>query len=474
MKSIGHWYVRRARRSLVCLVIDNRHAVERLKSLEDQTSLKDLDLIGNEQPLAFADIFPLSASNHKRGQSPERKFTVVFKHPTRGCDDESRPSPEPDMDLLQAGPSTPYGDRFLCPITSLENRNPRILCTDSDAASIGQPTRSQSTRKSRTRARPTDEQATSRLILDVIPHEEAEETFKSAQNMGRSTLLKAMAEETIDTLMRRWTYVDPEYFSEDDRSSISSTELSLPLLRNRHPQRYHKVESPRPAENLSGSAQGPRRKESEVLENSDSSEQLARGQFVSLEEGSETSTALPVGRNSNAKKRPIPLSHTPQNVQASQEAKARSLSHELSDRALRRPKEPSSPAPPYPSSPRGHCPSCLAVSAGASISCTDNRPCQPPDVRNTVAETGNETSPLIENAIRLFEAKLLEVVKQPSLQNVTLDAQSRRVTEQQEIFPQSITIEQEAEPVILKDCLGRKFLFPIQKCKSWLVSMQKE
>ena len=473
MKSIGHWYVRRARRSLACLVIDNRHAVERLRGLEDQTSLSNLDLIESEQPLAFADVFPLSASNHKRGQSPERKFIVAFRHPTRGWDDDSRPSPEPDMDLLQAGPSTPYGDRFLCPITSLENRSPQIFCTDSDAVSIGEPTRTQSTRKARTRARPADEQTTSRLILDVIPHEEAEETFKSAQNMGRSTLLKAMAEETIDTLMRHWTYVDPEYFSEDDCSSVPSTEPSRPMLRNRNPQHYHEVESTRPAENLSSSHQGSRRKGSEFLENSDPIEQLAHSQCVPLEEGSETSFALPVGRHRNAKKRPIPLSPTPQNVQAGQGAKARSLSPKPSDRALQSPKEPSSPAPPYPSSPRGQCPSCLAVSAGASSSCADNRPCQPPDSPSTVAETGNETSPLIDNAIRLFEAKLLEVIKQPSLQNVPLNAQSRQVNEQQEIFEQSVTTEQEAEPVILKDCLGRKFLFPFQKCKSWQVSTRR-
>lgn len=377
------------------------------------------------------------------------------------------------MDLLQAGPSTPYGDRSLCPVTSLENRSPRILCTDSEAVSIGQPTRSQITRKLRTRARPTDEQTTSRLILDVIPHEEAEETFKSAQNMGRSTVLKAMAQETIDTLMRHWTYVDPEYFSEDDRSSISSTEPSLPLLRNRNPQHYHEVESPRPTENLSNSRQDSRRTGSEFLENSDPSEQLTHGQFASLEEGSETSSALPVGRNRNAKKRTIPLLPNPKNVQASQEAKARSLLHKVSDRALQSPKEPSSPAPPYPSSPRGQCPSCLAVSAGASSSCKDERLCQPPDEHSTVAEIGNETSVLIDNAIRLFEAKLLGVVKQPSLQNVTQDAQSRPVIEQQEIFHQAISIEQEAEPVILKDCLGRKFLFPFQKCKSWQVSTRK-
>lgn len=287
MKPVGQWYVRRERRGLVCLVIDNRHAVEKLKHFEDQTSKRNLDSIENEQPLVFADILPLSPSNRKRGQSPERKFTFAFNSHRPRDDDDSRQYQELDISNAQAGPNTPNGDNFLLPSSLREHSGHPDLSVDSDAESICRSTSPQSTRNSGARTRPTKEQATSRLILDVIPHEEADETFKSTQNLSRYTILEAKAEETIDTLMRQWTYVSPKYFSEDNRSSVLSTEPSLPLFRDKISRHSHEEKVLGPTERYSVVCDCYRRRDSGLSENKEPGD----SQSVTLEESPKISSS---------------------------------------------------------------------------------------------------------------------------------------------------------------------------------------
>ena len=472
MKSIGHWYVRRERRGLVYLVIDNRHAVERLEQLEQQEGRENQETIENERPLVFADIFPLSTTTRERGQSPERKFVVAFRNSAYRNDDDSRRSQEPQIDFLQASPRTPRGDRVLLPSPSPQGKSPLHLPTDSDAESICRSASSQSTRKLRMKARATDEQSTSRLILDVIPHETADKALKSAQNMSRSTLLEAKAEETIDLLMRNYTYVGPEYFSEDDRSSISSAEPSISLLLNRNRGKgLEPVERPRgPDDSYLG--QGP-----DSMDNSGFTEELGDILWVSME-GKEASSSLPAGQNKHDKNRPSPTSPACQNIQGNRDAKGRRLSHELSGRAVQSPKEPSTPAPPYSSPHSAQCPSCAAASDSESKSFAEKCLRRQKDGRILATETGDtgtgeETSTSVNSAIKLLETKFLEIMKQYPLSNVSLNAQSGQATEQKEHLQQSIAMEPETEPVILKDCLGRKFLFPIQKCRSWQVSSAK-
>ncbi|KAF6223861.1 hypothetical protein HO173_013106 [Letharia columbiana] len=466
VKHIGHWYVRKERRGLVCLVIDNRHAVERLKHFEDQTSQTDLESIENEPPLAFADIFPLSESIHKRGQSPERKFVVAFWNPTPGSNEDPRRSQDPDINNTRTSPSTPNGDRSMFPSSPRENRSDLDMSIDSDAESIGRSTSSQTTRRSRSRSRPMKEQATSRLILNVIPHETADENFKSAQRMSRSTLLEAKAEETIDTLMRHWTYVDPRYFSEDDGSSLSP-ETSLPLRRGKAPQHIHEASTPGPYERPPSLHNNSRRPISDLLENSGSANELDDSQNISLEGRSRTSSTLPAGRRRNGKELPSSLPLASQNTEGGRGAKAEGALRSPSDQGLQSPKEPSTPAPPYLSSHSGRCLSCSAVSPSGSPSGANKYAGQPADAKSQETVAGNEASVSMDSAFRLFENKMLEMMKRPPLQHGTLDAQSCQESEQQAQYQQSITTGQEAEPVILKDCLGRKFVFPIDTCRSW-------
>ena len=474
MKSIGHWYIRRERRGLVYLIIDNRHAVEKLKQMEQQKAQVDEKMIENERPLAFADIFPLSTSARKRGQSPERKFVVAFRNPGRRNDDVSRRSQEPDdVEFLLATPSTTPRDRDLLPSPSGESRTPLDPITGSDAESIGRSTSSQSTGKKRARARPTDEQSTSRLILDIIPHEIADEALNSAHNMSRSTMLEAKAEETIDLLMRHWTYLDPEYFSDDERSSVSPSEHSVSLLQNRNHQHSHEGKSPSSAKNCSRSLEGSRRQSPDEWGNAGPATEPDDSQRVSLQEHLDTSSSLPAGRNIKSRESRNPLSPTVENVRGGREAKARIISHNVSDQALQTPKEPSTPAPPYPSSQSGQCSSCSAATFSESKACADKSPCQPTGASIADVDSGLGTDSSLEIAIKLFETRFLEIMRQTSSPNTALDAQSHLVTEQQDTSQRSVTVEQEAEPVILKDCLGRKFLFPIQKCKSWQVSSPK-
>ena len=450
---------------------ENRHAVETLKHLEDQTPQTDPDSIKNEQPLAFADIFPLSATTHKRGQSPERKFVVSFRPQSNG--DHPR-SQETDFYNGQTGPRNTKGDRILPLSSPLKNQS--HLDLHSDTESIGLSNSSHSTQRSRARARKPKEQATSRLILDVIPHEKADEAFESAQNMSRSMLLEAKAEETIDTLMRRWTYVDPKYFSEDDHSSISSAEPSLPYLRRKTLQRSHDDKDLGPAERTSIPYRNSRRRRSDV--NLGKIDPTANGlhdsQSVPFEEYPNVSSSLPTERCLNAKKRPSPLLPTYKNLESDRRGKTGSLPRTPEDPGFHFLREPSTPAPPYLSSHSGQCSSCHAVSPSASTRHENTPECHPTELRAQDTEVGNESSSSMESAFKLLESKILGAMKQPFLQHDTLDAQTRQAIEQRENSQQSAIIEPAAEPVIPKDCLGRKFLFPIQKCRSWQVSLRDE
>ena len=474
MKAIGHWYVRKERRSLVYLVIDNRHTVDKLQQLEQQKGQKNKELLENEQPLAFTDVFPLPTASRKRGQSPERKFAVAFVNPSRQNDDGSQASQEPEINFLQASPSTPHGDRFLLPSPSGEDRGHPHSSPDSDVESIGRSVSSQSTPKSKTKRRATEEQATSRLILDIIPHETVDEALKPAQNMSTLTLLEAKAEETIDLLMRHWTYVDPEYFSEDERSSIASTEPSLSFFRNRDHPHSQKGKSPDHAEIPYSPNEDSIREGSNSVDRSGSTEELFETQWVSMEESGEASSSSPAGHIEPAKKRPSPPSPTSQTTQGNRDARATRLSHELNNQAVQSPKEPSTPAPPYSSSQPSQCPSCSAAPDTESKKHAEKRPRRPTSGGIVDAETDEATSTSIDSAIKLVETRLLEMMKEKSLPNINIEAQAHQATEQKENPQQTIILEQDAEPVILKDCLGRKFLFPIQKCSSWQVSLPTE
>ena len=90
MKPVGDWYVRKERRGLVCLVIDNRYAVEKLRMLENEELAPCSRLIANEPQVSFAEMLQTegkksglspsktSFSKRQRGSSPDRKFVVSF------------------------------------------------------------------------------------------------------------------------------------------------------------------------------------------------------------------------------------------------------------------------------------------------------------------------------------------------------------------------------------------------------------
>ena len=192
-----------------------------------------------------------------------------------------------------------------------------------------------------------------------------------------------------------------------------------------------------------------------------------------MEESGEDSSTLLAGHMKSVEKRPSPPSPTSQTTRGNRDARARRLSHERSSRAVQSPKEPSTPAPPYSSDQSSQCPSCSTASNAESKTHAEKRPWRPTGGGIVDAETEEATSTSIDSAVRLFETRLLEMIKGNPLPNIKLEAQSHQVNEQKGKSQQSITLEQDAEPVILKDCLGRKFLFPIQKCKSWQVSPPK-
>ena len=466
MKPIGYWYVCKERRGLVRLVIDNRHALERLKRHEAQASQVDLDSIEEEHLITFADFLLLSASDYTRGQSSKRD-SVVAAPQSNGSPRRFQESETPST---HAGPSAIHDDIVFLPSLPREIRRRMDPSIDSDAESIGQSSSSRSRRQSIASPRLVKEQATSQLLFDLIPHDKADEKFKGAQNTSWSTLLEAKAEETIDTLLRQWTYVDPSYFPEDDRSSILSNESSLPSSLAKIHQHAHEEQTHKPARCLSvpyGDARGGRPGDTE---DDFPAKELASSQSVSSEKLPHTPPASSPGRIQNAKKRPSPLRPTVENLEEVREEKTGSISCMPSDQGVHSPKEPSTPAPPYPSSHSSQCSSCYGAAPSPFTSRADRYPHLPLDAQARDKEMGDETTSALDSVLRLFENRILEMTKQPSLENGLLDSRSCRMTEQRGHCQQAVLVEQEAEPVILKDCLGRKFLFPIDKCRSWQVS----
>lgn len=463
MKPIGHWYVRKERRGLVCLVIENRHAVDKLKRLENVTAHADVETNEREQPIAFADIFPIAVSNHKRGESPERKFVLAVRSTPRSNGHVPR-SEKPALHRTQPGSSETDGDRFLSPSRHRTSPGHFDLLPESDAERVGRSTSPQPRRKIRARSRHLREQATSRLILDVIPHEEADELFRSAQGMSWSTVLEAKAEETIDTLMRRWTYLDPMCFSEHDRSSTSSIEPSLPISSHKMPRQSQEGMHLGPARRTPSLRGTSKERGAEALENGGHKIKIDGNRSAKLPGGVQMPTLL-AGRTQNTKKRPPPLLPTLKDSENNGAAELKDTGRTPSGQELQSPKEPSIPAPPYLPSHSGQCPSCHAASPKASESHADTEALQRANAKALDEEARNDASALTDRALQLFEKKILEIMKQPPFQPDAQDAQLR------DLHQQPITSNQaEADPVILKDCLKRKFLFSIQACGSWQVS----
>ena len=396
---------------------------------------------------------------------------MAFRNRTPQHNLDPRQFQEPDVDSPQVGPSTPNGGKLFRLPSPRHDQEHVDFSMASDVESISHTPLSAWIPKSAARGRPKQEPPTSRLILDIIPHEAADEAFKSAQRTRSFTLLEAMAEETIDTLIRNWTYVDAKRFSEHDGSSVSSTEDSSPISPRRTLPNSHKDISVDPDETSFGQQNDTRKRRSDHLRYNRPKTELDHNHYEALEDKPKIPYTSPVGPNPNGKKRPDPLVLAPQNVEGDLEAKAKSAAYTPSDEGLRGSKEPSTPAPPYPSGHSDQCLSCKKPSPSAPIFHPD--PHRLVDAEFGEIDSSNETITAMNTAFGLFEKRILEMMNDPSLQHSQVNEQLQQETEPREPHQQS-TDDYEAEPVILRDCLGRRFLFPIKMCRSWQVSLHDE
>ena len=453
VKPIGHWVVRRERRGLVCLVIDNRHIVERLECLEEADLQAASRSLTNERPITFADIFPLPVSltsNRQRDESPERKFVVSFpSHTARDdvCNED---------------------DRDIC-------RPPKQTAL-SEESDLGEGSSSQQSSSGR-RLEPT----TSQLILEVIPHKMADNAIRPMGIIAGSCLLEAKAEEIIDTLMRQWTYVKPEYFLDDDQSSLSSTEAlpsfpfnydksqvfqeSDPVHDEAFSQYGHSYKGLGPLKATSSFAQGATTKKSPAVGIRSERTKPALG-----------------SRKAHAKKKDGDTISTPPMT----DTRSTILEWENSSAG-----NPSSPAPPY-SSQTFQCPNChpsrLADPSMNKL---------PVESESEGGRTARKTSVGGKEDLNLphgaMEAigLLSELLRRPALPTAGpegwcshLEANLKKKSAKAQV-PETNPLAEEAgrqksqaytikpgedDLVTLKDCLGRRFIFPIHTCRSWQVS----
>ena len=444
MKPIGHWYVRKERRGLVCLVIDNRHTVERLAHLEEEERCARSRLLTNTGSESFADLFPIptsSSSTRRRGESPERKFVVSF---------------------------------YPQSVENCENTEQRDLCSlaKGDTRGNQQDPGEGSSSQQDSNDKMTSEQTTSHLILDVIPHQQVDKIISPTQAVTGSMLLEAKAEETVDMLMLQLTYIKPEYFSDEDRSLRSSDERSLSLSSNTfrsfsgrmNPLAYEKPSEARHSTwedaliKEEGSAQppGPRK--------GPSTRRKAAG------------PKPPAIRILNEDKNNI---HEP--AIASQNPCVPSFESGYSSDKL-----PSSPAPPYGASHLTRCSTCPSSSLDDSIAKKLAERVSPLETLKTEIKESPGTAHRTRDAVEL----LSELLKQPLYHNhhitdglaILQDNNPNTSTKapaldknktSQEAEPyqsgQALAPSKEKESIRMKDSFGRTFIFPLHMCRVWEV-----
>ena len=444
VKPVGHWYIKKERRGLVCLVIDNRHNVEKLERLEEEELQLKSRTIENEQPMSFADIFPIPApSNTKRqrGESPERKFVISFQSITAqdNIDGErGRQAGDPENDLAL----------------------PDCIDGREGPSSLGESSRTGSLTK-----------RTSQLILGLIPHREIDELIIPGQSVAASALLEAKAEETVDFLMRQWTYVEPEYFSDDDHMSTFSSE-TLPSFPLSHMESKGPPEENDTTHGDSFRSWDSSRKYSSWKERGSSLQDTPTNKRFDVRAPSKDTTLLNEQQDDKAATKDGDI------ISTQWAAYSRPVAMDLKDPSD---KTPTTPAPPYGCS---HHPNCCSVQPTDSKQAgRDTFPGQPSS--NAGQETKGGSDP---NSVNVLEL-LCEVLKRPSLRNQNTREQYRGMEEtlckNSEGAPvaqsnnpgsgtdsqlQSISVTQKDEPVIMKDCLGRRFTFPFHTCRTWQVS----
>ena len=475
-------------------MIDNRHTTEKLRELENQALQPSVDSSTNEQPVSFAEIFPLSttsASNRQRDGSPERKFIVSFRPRSPG--DNGPGQYDLGRSKFVSSPKSIYDAQPVKASSSPKNQtyDDGSLYTEDklfDGPASQQwanPTSiSHTARIPTTKARSMSEQSTSQLIWDIIPHQKADEALGSAPNVAGSIILEAKAEETVDTLMRHWTYIDPKYFSDDDQSSISSFEASnsFPIYVDNLPRRSEdqcnaRIEEPFYLRSPPGG------RKSRAKERRSSVQEFNKRLNSELEDKANHPPSFLAGPKSEHKRKgnePLP-SQKDQRFDLDEKGKgAQSNLGEPPQKA----QIPSSPAPPYGYSESIQCPHCCTIAPPTPGG--TRPPGQQPYTWSPSATipTGSGSTERDLDAIE----RLLKLIGHAHLQSESPEAQYRQteetrrpkpaVAEAQHPTASTANLERHSqqqsiiatEPVTLKDCLGRKFIFPIQTCRTWPVS----
>lgn len=431
-------------------MIDNRHTIDRLELLEEQTLESNEKAIEDEQPISFADIFPLSAgSSSKRGESPERKFVVSFK----SCASRSELGDEEAQDLHRVSSGKSRQDESLRAVASSSEH-------DSDGPDL-------------------PNLATSRLVLDIIPHREADEKLGSAQNVTGSVLLEAKAEETVDTLMRQWTYINPKYFTDDDQSSLSSAEnvSSFPL----NPNNYQSSARERcDARRKKSSRLNPcRGRKPYPVKGHRPTREFTKSSSPEYDEEYDRVSSLTGERSQDTGKQSNGLPTT-------QWATGR---HRAPiDSGYQTAQTPTSPAPPYGHVNPLRCPNCPPVTPPGPGMAAIPHDSISADTSKAAKKGWNYSA---DRAWEVVE-RLSELLNKTSLHDEIIQNERDQVgdflrsktsashaPQREYVIPSDQQHQQdsanrnlESKPVTLKDCLGRTFVFPIETCKKWHVSLQ--
>lgn len=262
--------------------------------------------------------------------------------------------------------------------------------------------------------------------------------------------------------MRQWTYIDPKYFSDDDQASTSSTEpsSSVPLQASndqRPDDKKGTADDRLPG--LRPSFRGQNLKvEGRCSPTQDSTEPRKIG-------SDEKHSKFSGGQKWNTRKKPSVLL-SPQKTKDS-----RPPFNDLECPSVR---TPTTPAPPYGFSQPIQCPKCHATPS--------------PELWSPNSSGKGDSDPT-GRALEVIE-RLSELLRHPSLPAGPLDAQNfangkdaqnkSQAVDGEQATAATVEVEQQSqrhstinapvtEPITLKDCLGRNFIFPLQACRAWQV-----
>ena len=528
LKSDQQGPIRRERRNLVYHVIDNRLSVEKLRQLEEEVLQDKPELDVEGLPSLYDGTSPLPEVFQRKVKTDE-EFEFVSASTSPAADDmwqshllerpEGTTAKSHSQDALQS-PSNMINN-----LDSIEGKFSRQGRLKRTASTRGQDSGAKSpSQQSEKVAWSLPQPLTSALIMSVIPHQRADEALQSILHDSESEQLEAKAESTLETLLGEWTNVgykptqsvpkEPQarfihfqnhfgaeqphqnHASEGMDSSQALPSSSMP---DEDPMKTLEGNSAEQGINVDD-ASSVSEIQSHIQEDPGNKAKATQDPNSNSGDGSESQPPPPPKvrqktsvqdrksahghriKKDNKHSSTLPSSDTPVSSNETQSFDPYPYNY---------PAQPQYPPYPYYTATSHASPYSLPQPPNSKIppaatSASAPAPTPAPIVNVVPFDTSNlgpkrrNNDDSIEGVVHAME-KALSFIERSTLERGALEAQHRELQEQCRLkaaLDRSKQQEAAAEeaalnsrPVTVQDCIGRKYVFPLDMCRSWIVSL---